>query len=470
MSQSSTELFETAFLLKIFHNEKLQSWLDEIDPSVLYDRKKRLLFYLMRECRRLKIAVSVNNMMMISHEPDDKLKAFYVKHKTKPLEEGEMYDTLHQVEQDVSEKYFDESKKIVLKNSFRRFIDDVTSDLKQYNSYDGLYEPYITATLRKGLKIYDFHYKRLGERRDQLDEMKEMVNNDDEYIATSSSVLNSFIGGFTRGHVDTIGAKSSHCKSSWADYNILQNILYGKVRRVDKITPEEKASLQLRRYAAMLCRLSTSQMRLKVRKITDEHIAVIKEKIGGKLFIHDGVFKEKDIREIMSTLDTDMILVDHINKIDFAGRGTAMDNMIGGIPGFVNFQANLAQKRNCAIINLSQVNDKDIQRSDRLSKAPRFWDLYGSSALYHAARELLMLWYPYKDQEDTFSSFSVGSQHTYTINDLWITIEKSSFSKVGKVPLHFEPEYNIFTDKKTKSGLPTDAPKEKGVDLFGQQN
>src|SRR5690606_2724424 len=125
------------------------------------------------------------------------------------------------------------------------------------------FEPNITALFRKGLRIHQLIYNRATEKRDQFTEMRDLINNDDEYISTCSSALNSYIGGFTRGHVDTVGAKSSHCKSSWTDYNILHTILSGKVSRVDKITPEEKAGLQLRRYAAMILKMSTTSMRLK---------------------------------------------------------------------------------------------------------------------------------------------------------------------------------------------------------------
>lgn len=193
----------------------------------------------------------------------------------------------------------------------------------------------------------------------------------------------------------------------------------------------------------MICKLPTSGMRLKTVKITDMHLGIVKEKLNNRLVIHDDVFKMKDIVELIDAMKVDMIYVDHLNGIDYPGSGTYMERMIGNIPGLVDAQKRIAKTKHIPIINLSQVNDKDIQRSDRLMKAPRYWDVYGSSVLYQASREFIALWYPYKDQEDNPIMPETGAP---SINDIRIHVEKSSFSKVGRMSLHFDPDYNLFSD------------------------
>jgi len=442
--KSST--YERAFLVKIFHNEQLQKqYLDSILPGIFYDSQRRLVVYLMRQLREKQIPLTLENILMLQSDNDDQLISFIKRHKARLLEEEELQDILTPVDLDSSERFFNFAKDEILKASFARFIEDIITDIKWYNSYNRKdYHRTIIGKLKAGVKIHDIIYDNIDNHRDQLGETMELVNSTDEYIPTSSQVLNSFIGGFTRGYVDCVGAKSGHCKSSWVDFNILQNITSSKVGKVMKITPEEDAPTQLRRYVAMICKMPTSQMRLKLAKITSEHIAAVKEKLNEQLEIHDDVFKYKDIIELMHTTKADMIYIDHINGIDYPGTGTYMQRMIGNIPGFISAEKKIAKAKHCSIVNLSQVGDKEIQRSDRLIKAPRYWDLYGSSVLFQASRELLMLWYEYKDYEDSIGL--MPTETAPTINDVRVSIEKSSFSKLGKVKLYFDPETNIFMD------------------------
>lgn len=442
----NSNVSERAFLVKIFHNEQLQKqYLDSILPGIFLNPQRRLIIYLMRQLKEQQIPITLENILMLQNDNDEQLNSFIKKHRPKLLEEEELQDMLNPLDLDSSERFFDFAKNEILKASFARFIEDIITDVKWYNSYNRKdYHRTILGKLKAGIKIHDIIYNNIGENRDQYQETMQLINSTDEYIPTSSQVLNSFIGGFTRGYVDAIIAKSSHVKSSWVDFNILQNITSNKVSKVVKITPEEDAPTQLRRYIAMLCKLSTSQMRLKLIKVTSEHITIVKKVLKDKLEIHDNVFKYKDIIELMYTIEADMIYVDHINSIDYPGTGTYMSRMIGNIPGLIGIQKKIAKSKHCNIINLSQVGDKEIQKSDRLIKAPRYWDAYGSSVLYQASREFLALWYPYKDYEDSIGL--MPTETAPTINDIQISIEKSSFSKVGKIKLYFDPEYNMFYD------------------------
>jgi len=440
-----SDIFERAYLVKLFHNQSLRDkYLPETLPQVFLDRKRRLLVYLMRTLHDNSESITVDNMLMVQSRTSERLDAFMKTHKVAKLSEGEIIDILYDPTVDAREVFFDNCKDEILKASFTRFVDDLTSDIKYYNDMNNSkYHSYILSRAKALQKIHTIIYDRMGNKRDVYAETMEKINNPNEYIPTSSRVLNSFIGGFTRGYVATIFAKSSHGKSSWADYNILHNILANKVASVGKITPEEDASTQMTRYVAMICKLPTSGMRLKTVQATAMHMEVVKSKLDGRLIIRDDVFKMKDIIELTESMKTDMIYLDHVNKIDYPGRGTHMERMIGNISELVNAQSRVAKTKRISIVNLSQVNDKEIQRSDRMIKAPRYWDLYGSSVLYQASREMIALWYPYKDQEDN-PIMSEGAPPS--MNDIRIHIEKSSFSKVGRMQLRFEPDFNLFTD------------------------
>ena len=218
--------------------------------------------------------------------------------------------------------------------------------MKYLNSYTRLiHQPVRLGKAREYGRFTDYSTEQ-EHKRDQLEEAQALINSTEEYISTSSQVLNSYIGGFTRRFVASIIAKSSHAKSSWVDYNILHSLAKGKVRKVVKITPEEDAGTQYRRYIAMIMKISTTAMRMKTVTITDEHVRIVREKLEGRLKIVDDVFKYKDVLEVMhSTEGTDMLILDHLQAIDYPGNRSSMENMIGGIPGLVSFQKRTAKEK-----------------------------------------------------------------------------------------------------------------------------
>lgn len=465
-----SDVFEAPYLVKLFHNKELQDkYLMQTLPSIFLDIKKRVIVYLMRKLYEADLNITVDNIISIQAKlkDDAQFRAFLRKHYAKPLSYDDIYDIVHDVSVSSETTFFDDIRKEMLSRSFSRFVTDILSDIEYNKSFwTDSHNFDIIVKMKGAIKLYDILQGRKKNNIDYFQETMDLVNGLDEYIPTSSRTLNGYIGGFTRNYPAIIAAKSSHCKSSWADYNILSNILSGAVSKVTKITPEETASTQLRRYVAMLCKISTTDMRLKLAKITDEHIKILKEKIGGKLEIIHSAVKLSDVIDAMNNSKADMIYIDHINGIDYPGRGTFLERMVGNIPELVNAEKRIAMEKHISIVNISQVNDKDIQRSTRIVKAPRFWDVYGSSALYHASREFLTLWYPYKDQEDN----DLVYEESYDMSDIRILIEKSSFSKVGRIKLNFIPEYNLFYDiKREETKMEKEqvwSPPETG-DLFG---
>lgn len=448
-----SHVFERAYVIKLFHNkDMLNKHLDSTLPNIFLDKRYRLIIYLMKMLKSKDINITIENMAIYCSRPDNRLNAFFRRHHIGPLSYDELHDILYEPGIDSSSKLIDIAKKELLNRSFARFVEDAIADIKYMNSYTlEAYHPAILGKAKAITKVHDILYDNVGGNRDQLQEAKHLINSTEEYITTCSQLLNSYIGGFTRGYVDSVIAKSSHCKSSWIDYNILHTISSGKIeKRILKITPEEDAATQLRRYIATICKISTTSMRMKMVEITNDHLRIVKDKLNDKLIIVDNAFKYKDIIEVMNyTKNIDMIVIDHLQSIEYPGKGTYLHNMIGNIPGLIGIQKKIAKQLNIPIINLSQVGDKEIQKSDRLVKAPRYWDAYGSSVLYQASREFLALWYPYKDYEEQI----VSTGTVPSINDIQISIEKSSFSTIGKLDLHFDPEFNIFTDKNKEKKL-----------------
>lgn len=460
---------ERAYLIWMFHNKQLRKdFLSGTLPAMFFNPQRRLIIYCMQKMEEAEIEITVPqlSLWMQNNCTSDSLKAFLKKHKVKILNEDELADHLFDPEISANADLFDEAKKWLLAYSFARFVESKVSDIEWWNSYIGSYEGNIISAAKGIVKVHDMLHGRMQGGRDQLSETKDLINNTDEYISTSSQVLNAHIGGWTRGYVATVIAKSGHTKSSWIDFDTVHSLLTNKIKSSAIISPEEISTTRWRRIIAMVFKIPTSMMRQKTVQVTDDHIKKIRELLKDKLVIYDQVTKYKDVLDLMSTLKNDKIVVDHMQSIEYPGNRDYLSNMIGNIPGLVDFEKRKAKHGRQVIINLSQVGDKEIQRSDRLSKAPRYYDAYGSSVLYQASREFIALYYPFRDYEDNPMIWGATPP---SINDIRLSIEKSSFSKLGKVNLHFDPEFNIFKDKPSAGLKKGDyiPPEEKSIDQIG---
>src|ERR1035437_8850243 len=258
-SLPNSQIYERHMVCKLFQNKKIQDEnLDFILPGIFVDGNKRYIVYMMKRLKDKKMAITVDNMVIMQANPDENLLAFRKKHSVGKLDEGDICNIVNDVEIDAQCEgdTFEIIKKEMLLMSFARFIEDIIPEVKYYNGYLTEQSQYaVLSKLKAGTKLYDILHSRMESKKDILVSAKDYINSDDEYIRTSSHALNSFIGGFSRGYVNTIIAKSSHCKSSWTDYNIADSILKGKVGKVVKITPEEDSDVQIRRFIAMICKI-----------------------------------------------------------------------------------------------------------------------------------------------------------------------------------------------------------------------
>lgn len=431
-----------------FKTEVQDKYLPTILPQMFLDRKKRLVVFVMKLLQSKSEPITPETVVSTLKVGGDEIESFKKKHYIYDLSDQDVFDMSNDLTVTIRENYTKVVYEQLIKHAFSRYVYDSLYDMDDYN--DNFNEKAVILKAKNIPKVYDIFHNRLNvEREDQLQSTLELINSDNEYVRTMSQALNSYMGGFTRGYVGTIGAKSGHTKSSFTDFNIVQNLLTDKVKKVLIISPEEMAQLRWRRAIATLCRIPTSHMRQKQAMVTEDHIKIVREKLWDRLQIEDKVDKMADIIKLMEETDADMVYVDHLQSITYPGYGSAMENMIGNIPGLVNIEKRIAKEKNIPIVNLSQVNDKDIQRSDRLIKAPRYWDLYGSSVLYQAARELLMLWYQYKDYED--NPMIYDRDNPPSVNRIYVILEKSSFSATTKIPMFFDPEFNVFRDEKPET-------------------
>ena len=474
MENNKIEIYEKVYIVKIFHNTQLQPDLEMISPSIFTDGKRRLVVYIMKRLYASKHIINVDNMMIYSSRPDDHYLSFIRKtfkcnfgeEKKYLLTIDDLNDLLYDPLADSSDSLFSMVKEELHILAFARFVAQQIDEIKYDISYHNKDNHSDILARTKGIQT--FHkllFTNETTKRNQLEETKARINSHEEYISTSSQLLNSQIGGFTRGFVDAIIGKSSHGKSTWSDYNIVHTLRANKVNKIVKITPEEPADFTWRRVISMICKVPTTGMRNKLVKITDAHIKKVDELLSKRLKIYDSIYKLKDIKEIIRVADCNQIYVDHLQSIEYPGRGAPLTNMIGEIPGLILFQERIAKQKNISIVNLSQVGDKEIARSERFSKRPRYHDAYGSSILYQKAREFLAVYYPYKDYDENPNSF-YGNVPTHT--DYEIGIEKSSFSGIGIVHLNFDYEYSTFTDKQKNNKNNSDfiAPNENQLDAF----
>ncbi len=477
----NSEVMERVFITKLFYDETIRrKYLMQTLPAIFLDKKKRIVLFMMQKLFENDLKITLDTLVLKFKEMDSSLVNFLKKHKViyydksgklvwmMQMKEEDIYDiltdTTADAPTDIIERYVIKSLNDM---AFNRFVEDKTADIKYYNNCanSSQYQHMVLGAAKAINRIHLTLYDKTENSRDQLEEARELINANDEYVRTSSQALNSKIGGFTRGYVASLIAKPSHCKSSWVDFNTVHSILSGKIKRADIITPEESAATRWKRIIAMLNLIPSSKMRQKDTKVLDEHIRKVKEKLWGKLFIWDNVFKYSDVLDLMNKLKTDMIIVDHLQSIDYPGSGNPMMNMIGGIPGFISHQKRIAKQHNNVIIDLSQVNTKEIERSERLVKMPKISDAYGGSALEQASREFLILWYPFRDYEE--GDIMIADK-PYTDKDVIMGVAKSSYSGIGKISFNYDYEYDTFTDKVMQTSKRADyqAPKESQLNLM----
>src|SRR5690606_23812311 len=179
----------------------------------------------MKRLKDQKKEINVNSIMLFASDPDDDMNLFKRRHFTGELRDEDVEDNLYPDSVSHDESMFEKAYKCLIGDAFARMVENRVSEIQYYNQYnDEIYHSNILDNAKQIIRAHDAMYSNGKSSRDYLAEAQELVNSEDEYISTSSRVLNSYIGGISRRFVTPVIGKASHCKSSWVDFNIAQGL------------------------------------------------------------------------------------------------------------------------------------------------------------------------------------------------------------------------------------------------------
>ena len=436
--------------LMIFDKEKREKFIEKLLPNIFYQSENRFLIFLIRKMHKEKIPVSIENIVLLCLSPSPDILSFLKKNGlTTPNNPYAMVTNIisyYESSDIISDAMVNKAIELLYEMAFKRYVNTKIEEISGIINYEPKISKHQIMTRLEGInRMYKilFENDNIDESINlQLNESMDMINNPDEYIPTFSENINRLIGGFTRKSISTIIGKSGHNKTTFSLFNALYTIRQGYANSVVFISTEEDAPFYWRRIFAMILDVDLEEMRKKEVVITKEHLNTVKSVVGNKIKIVTNIIKYKDIVDALYGYQDDVIYIDHLQNIIYPGNGTFLTNMIGGIPALISIEKQVAKLNNNVIVNLSQVNDKEIQTNTiRKNKSPRYYDAYASSSMYQGSREFLSIWYPIKDideySEDDF---------IYTPTDVIVSVEKSNFTRTGRVRLKYIPAKCYFED------------------------
>ncbi len=195
--------------------------------------------------------------------------------------------------------------------------------------------------------------------------------------------------GWSKGYAASILARSGHGKSTFITNEIRHKIKKNIVDKVAIISTEEEENVFWQRMFAIECGLSLEGMRQGLIKISDSQIEAIQKIYGDRIIFKYEISYGKIIQFLYSLADVQFIVIDHLNAIDYPGRGNALQNMPGGIAKLITQEKKfLKMNPETAIVNVNQVKEKDLPNIRSYWKCPSYEMAYGSSTTYFAAREV----------------------------------------------------------------------------------
>ena len=151
-----------------------------------------------------------------------------------------------------------------------------------------------------------------------------------------------------------------------------------------------------------------------------------------RLFVIDDMFSIEAIESAVMNLRPDMVVIDYIQLVTSSTRRFNFDR------DRVNYVSKelkkLAKIANCAVIGLAQVKREGAD-------APRMSDLKECGALEEDGDYVLMMHRPYVKDKDE----SIDPAETH------ILIDKNKFGKNGLVRMHFDVQFQRFSEKGDRS-------------------
>lgn len=449
-------MVEGMFLRKLVYNPEWHKLIKHMLPGIFSVPAHKYICYAMKKLESKGIRITANNIVLyISKETD--VSVFRRKLKLPMADPQEIEDILTDMEKDTSAELIDQAYENIIDLAYRRFTKEALSEIAwrmQFMDKGAEIAALCSATART-YHTLTAHKRvlKLAKRTSGISEAAHSINTAGRTIPTFSKGINRYIGGWTRGWANVLMARSGHGKSNFITNEARHKIDKGIVDKVAIISSEEGRDVFWTRMFASVFNLSTSSMRAGIAKATKEQEQELEAMYGDKILFENYV-KYKDVVELLFSLrDYELIYIDHINAIEYPGNGNAIANMIGNIPSLISREKEfLKSNPESVIININQVAEKQIEGSIKdYWKMPHHELAYGNSVSWVACREWVTLYYPYKDICNRPNEWvHVDPLQKPTNTDLYVKVEKSSFTDMGEAQLYFDFEHSKMTDATPK--------------------
>ncbi len=463
LNLKSSKNVEKLVILKIIRNLELHDkYIPEILTGTFAEPEHRMMIFAMKRLYEKKVSITAKNILLfISKEPESYAFARRYKYNFPDLNIFEQIITFELETNEYSTELFEDFYKLHLQLAFRRFVDKRLKSIRHLNDTNLEGDIYIVEEAKSIIQLHEkFYNKQINFNVNKIRDSANQINKGSAYYPTFSQNINSIIYGWSKGYAASILARSGHGKSTFVTNEARHKIKKNIVNNVAVISTEEEESVFWQRMFALEFGLSLEALRQGLIKISDSQIDIIEKIYGDRIIFKYEINFAKIVQLIYSFTDVQFIIIDHINAIDYPGRGNALANMPGGITKLITHEKKfLKLNPETVILNINQVKEKDLPAIRSHWKCPSYEMAYGSSTTYFAAREWLTLYYPYKDM--------INRPHEWlkvkakpTINDLHFVIEKSSFGEIGKGKLHWAGDLALMRDVKKKPTSEFIAPQE----------
>jgi len=440
------DLYEKNALAKLFFNVELRDkYLPSMLTSLFQKPHRRLAAFGMKLLHEKGQAISIETLVMV--QSSDKIKTFRWKHHvTEVLSVETLTDMLYDMDVDNSVEQFSEIWKELHTVLWNTRVTDTIQLMHKNKS------PRNVLPLSKGLQrihrvIYKHKYTSDGS---QIASAVIRMNSSRRMLPFFSDDLNELVGGWTCGYPNAIIGRGGHAKSTMMSYDTIWKLDNGIIDKADVILCEEDIVSFWSRVFAYKFNIPMPAIRNGTVTITPEQTALIEKQYSGRLNVYSEVTKFADVVDIIFSSTADYIWIDHVNGIEYPGRGSTMQNMIGGIPTLLAREKEYLQdRRDSALVNLCQVNEKVMAQNLNLWKMPKVTDAYGGTTVNQAAREVLCTYYPFKDViEEPERWVGKMAKKPHGEKDLYVSVGKSNLGRTGEVRLGFENDYGSFGNVK----------------------
>jgi len=254
-------------------------------------------------------------------------------------------------------------------------------------------------------------------------------NQNASIIKTGIPKIDNLTGGLSTREITLIGGRPGHGKTT-ISVSLARSILDANPDLVlVKFELEmDKESIK-RKFLSSVSRVSSYKIRINALDANEkERLAVGAEtmkKYDGRLFIYDNVYDLITMNKIARSLKAKVIMVDFITLMDDVDEGSIRLSL-GRV---ARIAKRFAKTHGAAYVFFSQLSR---QTELREGNRPQASDIAESDILTQLASEIILLWYRFKHTFD--------EKHR---NDLFLIFDKSRYSSIGDVKLHFDPDFVI---------------------------